>query len=423
VSVVILGGGVCGVAAAYCLREREIEATVYEASPRAGGLLDNFSVAGFLFDQAAHVSFASETEVRKVFDQTPYDTHPATAWCWDDGVWLRHPVQNNLYPLSPQERVALIEGFLNRPDIQIKNYKDWLIYQYGEPIASRYPLVYTEKYWTIPAEQLGINWIGNRMRRAQVNEVLLGAMTSETPNTYYLGEVRYPKRGGYRAFIEPMIDKVAPATGYRAREIHPDARVVVFDNNERRRYTHLISTIPLPRLIDITDDVPATVRSDAATLFATEVDLISVGFSRPDVAQHLWFYVYDRDILASRVHSPSLMSAANAPKGGSSLQFEIYSSCRRPMALGPEELKQNVSLALDRFGLAKPADVLFMHHRRIPYGNVVFDLGMEERRDRVQAWVRDAGIVTAGRFGEWDYLWSNQSFMSGKRAAEQVAAA
>jgi len=31
------------------------------------------------------------------------------------------------------------------------------------------------------------------------------------------------------------------------------------------------------------------------------------------------------------------------------------------------------------------------------------------------------GIISAGRFGEWDYLWSNQAFMSGMKAAKRIS--
>jgi protoporphyrinogen oxidase len=56
------------------------------------------------------------------------------------------------------------------------------------------------------------------------------------------------------------------------------------------------------------------------------------------------------------------------------------------------------------------------HHTHAPYANVVFVLGMEERRDSVKGWVEAQDIYLAGRFGEWDYLWSNQSMMSGLNA-------
>ncbi|MBK8360423.1 MAG: hypothetical protein IPL15_16165 [Comamonadaceae bacterium] len=51
---------------------------------------------------------------------------------------------------------------------------------------------------------------------------------------------------------------------------------------------------------------------------------------------------------------------------------------------------------------------------------MVFDIGMEERRDLVLNWLEQVGIMTAGRFGEWAYLWSNQAFMSGLKAAQQL---
>lgn len=267
---------------------------MYEAAPRAGGLLDNFTIDGFRFDNAIHLSFATEPEVREVFDRTPYVAHPAVSWCWDDSAWLKHPVQNNMFPLSVDERVELIAGLVARPNLEIKNYRDWLIYQYGESIALRWPLPYTEKYWTVPAEELGTGWIGNRVRRADIREVLHGAFTSETPSYYYATEMRYPKKGGYRAFIEPMIDQVDIRCEHRATNIYLEKKQVRFANGEFISFDQLINTMPLPELIKIIDGVPENIRSAAATLFATSVDLISVGFRKPDVQPHLWFYIYDQ---------------------------------------------------------------------------------------------------------------------------------
>jgi protoporphyrinogen oxidase len=144
---------------------------------------------------------------------------------------------------------------------------------------------------------------------------------------------------------------------------------------------------------------------------------------RPEVSPSLWFYIYDQDILAARVYSPSWKSADNVPPGCSSLQWEIYSSCRRPLKASVAEMVENCLAAMERMGLAARSDVIFTHHKHLPFGNVVFDLGMEERRDAVRAWVEAQGIGLAGRFGEWAYLWSNQSFMSGRAAVERLHAA
>ncbi len=419
--IVILGAGIAGISAAYHLKKAGIDSTIFEANSQKGGLLDNFLIDGFRFDNAIHLSFATEPEVRKVFDPTPHTAHPAVSWCWDNEQWLKHPVQNNMFPLEASQRVDLISGLVERPNIEINNYQDWLIYQYGEPIATRWQLPYTEKYWTLPASELGIGWIGNRVRRADIKEVLHGAFTTETPSYYYATEMRYPKQGGYKAFIEPMISEVDIHCEYKATKIFIDNKEVQFENGESSSYDQLINTMPLPELIKIIDNVPDNVCEAAATLFATSVDLISVAFNKADVQPHLWFYIYDKEILAARAYSPSIKSADNVPNGHSSLQFEIYSSPKNPQTHSPEEMKANTMMALKKMGLIEnDNEILFMHHKQLPWGNVVFDLGMEERRDLVLDWLKQVGIQTAGRFGEWAYLWSNQAFMSGMRASQKI---
>ena len=415
---VVLGAGVAGLAAASVAREAGRDATIFEARARHGGTLDHFEVDGFRFDHGVHLSFASEPEVRAVFDRTPYETHDAVSLNFDDGFWLKHPAQNNMSPLPVEQKVALIAGLAaaSGEEDQIRNYRDWLVHQYGEPIATRWPLVYTEKYWTVDAAELGTDWIGKRMRRADLREVLQGAFSAETPNTYYISQMRYPKRGGYRAFIDPLAEGADLRLGHEVVSIDTGARRLEFAHGECAGYANLVSTLPLPRLIALTVDAPADVRADAATLFATELDLVSIGFDRADVPPSLWFYIYDRDILAARAYSPSRKSADNAPAGTSSLQFEIYSSVRKPQTLDGAALIDNCLDAIERMGLATRAEVTMTDHRRLAYANVVFDLGMEARRDRVRDWVASRDIELAGRFGEWDYLWSNQSMMSGLRA-------
>lgn len=411
VDVMILGGGIAGLGASQRAREQGREAVIFDANDRAGGLLDNFEIQGFRFDNAVHLSFATEPEVRKVFDKTDYYTHPADAWNFDKDRWLKHPVQNNLYPLPADEKVALIKSFLHRPDLENENYEGWLRHQYGDAISERYPMRYTEKYWGTPASELSTSWIGNRMRRAELDEILFGAFTSETPNTYYTKEMRYPKKGGYRAFIEDLIKKSEIHGNYRAIKIDIISKTVKFSNGEEIQYRDLISSVPLPILAFMTKNIPLCIMEAAKKLVATSIDLVSVGFNK-EVVKDLWFYIYDDDILASRAYSPSVKSADNAPENCSSLQFEIYSrgieSCYKK-----DELIDNVLYALKKMKIADSEDIVFTHHKHLSYGNVIFDKGMEKNRDLVRAYFSSNNVKTIGRFGEWDYLWSNQSFLSG----------
>lgn len=136
----ILGGGIAGLGAAHQAKRMGQAATIFEARASAGGLLDNFTVDGFRFDTAVHLSFASEPEVREVFDQAPFLTHNPEALCWDAGYWLKHPAQTNMFPLSSADKVELIAGLAESPSGEISNYEDWLVQQYGgeSPVAGRW---------------------------------------------------------------------------------------------------------------------------------------------------------------------------------------------------------------------------------------------------------------------------------------------
>ena len=63
--------------------------------------------------------------------------------------------------------------------------------------------------------------------------------------------------------------------------------------------------------------------------------------------------------------------------------------------------------------IIKKEDILFIDVRFEPYANVIFDHNIYEARKIVRDYLSSVGIETIGRFGEWGYLWSDQSLMSG----------
>ncbi len=63
----------------------------------------------------------------------------------------------------------------------IENYLEWLVAVYGETFAREFPALYGEKYHTLPAELMSTVWIGPRLYRPTVEEVIRGALTDATP--------------------------------------------------------------------------------------------------------------------------------------------------------------------------------------------------------------------------------------------------
>jgi protoporphyrinogen oxidase len=234
--------------------------------------------------------------------------------------------------------------------------------------------------------------------------------------------MRYPKNGGYRSFIKNLAEKANIKLNFEVVEIDIENKIIKFTNNEAFQYNNLISSIPLPSLIKMIKNTPVSIKNAAEKLYATSVILVSIGFNKIVNFPSIWFYIYDDDIIFSRAYSPSLKSSGNAPKGKSSLQCEIYFSRHKPLLLNENEIKNKIITSLFKMKLCEKDDIEFIDLRKLQFGNVVFYKGMEDDRKLLLDYIRDKSIHSIGRFGEWDYLWSNQSFMSGYKAGIKINA-
>lgn len=418
--IMVLGGGIAGISAGYFLGKNN--SVVYEEKKAYGGLCNSFKIDDFTFDTAVHLSFTKSNEVRRIFDKIYYYTHKPNPANYYKGYWLKHPVQNNLFPLSAEEKVKAIKGFIDKPVVSKNecNYEEWLYSQFGKYIAENFSSKYTEKYWCEEPKNLEISWIKNKIYTPEIDEVLYGAMSEKTPHTYYAQEMRYPKYGGYKSFLIPMTKYTNILVNKKAVLIDSDNKFVEFLDGSKVYYENLISSIPLPKIVDILKDVPDKVKSAASELVATSILLISVGFNKPCVVGNLWFYIYDVDLLPARVYSPNLKSKYNAPKNYSSLQFEIYFSKYKPLNISEDNILEHVLSIIEKLNLANKNEVIFMDCRRVDYANVIFYKDIFKYKKIIQNYLDEKGIKYIGRFGEWDYLWSDDSLLSGKRVAEQL---
>ena len=416
---IILGAGIAGLGAYYADNSAEI----YEASDHAGGLCKGFEINGFYFDQAVHFSFSKNKVVRDVFDRTPQYYHHPFPYSWYKETWLRHPAQNNLYHFPPRFKIDAVKGFIERKGREnVHDFKEWLIGGYGEFLYDNLFRLYNEKYWQTDLDKMGVDWIGNRIYQPDIDEVLYGSYTDETPNVYYASEMRYPKKGGYFEFIRSIAEDAE-----KHEKLHFKKKAVRIDSSSKRvhfsdgtniEYDALYSSVPLPEMVKMIDNVPQDISLKTQELEHTGVALVSAGLKKTDF-EKFWFYIYDLDIMAARAYMPSVKSSENAPEECSSIQFEIYFSSK---AKAPDENQavENTLYALEKLGIAKHSNVLFTDYRIMPYGNVTLLKSTEMETPIITEWVKNQGITPIGRFGEWKYLWSDQAFLSGYNAVNNA---
>ena len=116
-TIAIIGAGFAGIAAGFAAKEKNLQATIFEATSYYGGLCGNFSVNGYRFDKAIHLSLNEPALVKKLFLSRPHYAHSSESRNYADGFWVRHPVQNNLRELPVEERIKIITDFFSRPNL------------------------------------------------------------------------------------------------------------------------------------------------------------------------------------------------------------------------------------------------------------------------------------------------------------------
>ena len=420
---VILGSGISGISAGYHLQKNGEKAVIYERDSDWGGLCGNFTIDGFRFDKFVHFTFAPDDYIKNIFEKSsPTFAHPSVSSNFYKGFWLKHPAQNNLAPLPADEKVEIIKGFINRPHKtfeELENYEDWLRVQYGDYFAENFPFKYTRKYWGVEPKELETKWVGNRMHSPDLDEVLKGAFEVQDKNFYYTSHMKYPKKGGFRSILNDCRKGLDIRFNKEVVRIKPSAKTVFFKDGSSVKYDRLISSLPLPEIVKMIDGIPADIKKAGEDLMHTSGYMVSLGFKRPDVAKHLWFYIYDEDILASRVYSPNLKSPDNAPEGCSSLQAEIFFSNRAEVPPAEDVLKNTIEKLIE-MGIFKEEDLVVKDIRFEKYANVIFDKDIYKNREVVLKYLKTIGIESIGRFGKWEYMWTHQAFEDGMKAIKLI---
>ena len=427
VNIAVLGTGMGGFGAAHRLHAEGIRAALYDQHDYYGGHTASFRHdGGWVFDQGPHISFTKDARIQELFARNvggEFETvqiHLNNYW---RGHWPTHPVQLHLHGLPEDLVVKVIADFVaerQAGERTIANYADWLLAHFGRTFAETFPMTYTRKYHLTVAENLSTDWVGPRVYPPTLEEVLRGALSAAAPHKHYITHFRYPSLGGFQRYLDPFAPLAELKLGHRLVGLDPRAKALTFANGTRVRYDAVVSSIPLPELVPMIAGVPADVRDAAARLACSTCVLVNVGVDRADLSTAHMTYFYDEDIRFTRLGFPHMLSTHNAPPGTGSIQAEVYFSRKyRPLTAEPESLIDPVIADLRRVGLIRDADrILFRNAHLVPYANVIFDLERTAALQTVHGYLDDVGVAYCGRYGDWGYMWTDESFISGERAAD-----
>lgn len=428
--IVVLGTGMAGYGAARQLSSSGVRPVVYDKNSYYGGHTASFrDDQGFIFDLGPHISFTKDERIQDLFagyiDQE-YESVQVDLNNYWRGVKLTHPAQLHLHGLSNDLIVEIISDFVKEKhaeERQINNYEDWLIASYGRKFAELFPMQYTRKYHLTEAANMSTDWLGPRMYRPNFEEMLRGALSTWVPDVeHYVSHFRYPTNGGFVSYLKPFPDMGEMKLQHKVVGIDPKQRQVRFSNGASTAYDGLVSSIPLTDLVPMIDGTPKGIVDASQNLACSTCVLVNIGVAREDLSDAHMTYFYDADICFTRLSFPHMLSPNNVPPGCGSIQAEVYYSPKyRPLDKAPEDLIEPVIRDLQRSGILKEDDkILFRDAKLVQYANVIFDLDRSAALDTVHGYLDDIGVGYCGRYGDWGYMWTDESFISGENAAQAV---
>lgn len=427
--VSVLGAGMAGLAAGQRAAQLGCEVDIYEKNPYAGGHTHSHHLNGFIFDEGPHISFTKRPEIKQLLADAVngefLEQSSLISNNWR-GHWVRHPAQCNLHGLPTDVVERCIVDFARaryEPEQPVKTYADWCHQGLGQAFSEEFTFPYTRKYWTTEASNMSTDWVGERMYPPKLEEVVRGALAPQTENFHYLNQFRYPLHGGFSSYVPAVVVEGQLRPGHDLLSVDVARRELEFCNGRKVGFDALISSLPVPELIPRIKDVPSHVAEAAERLTCTSVVVVNAGVARDqDFPDAHWMYFYDEDIIFARANLPHRLSPHNVPNGCGSVQVEVYHSKYQPLPC--QDVLSKTIEDMKRSGLLLQDDqILVANEQRIPYANVLFDLERASSLAIVQAYLDEQNIVCCGRYGEWAYYWTDDSIVSGWRAAETVCQA
>ena len=476
VPVLVVGAGPTGLSAAYHLGR---DAMLVEQGATVGGWCRSLVDRGFTFDYAGHIMFSNDPYVHELYRLLLGDNvhwQDREAWIFSKDVYTRYPFQGALYGLPPAvikecvvgaiearfgkpvsksgapaettgdytgpERRGMFEPLLKGgnggrkvltyrgPDRRQslakgppRNFKEFIYKVWGAGIAKHFAIPYNEKLWAVPLEEMETSWLGGRVPLPDLEEMIEGALSPVPKPMGPNARFGYPLRGGFQALMDGFLPHLRGELRLETRVtgVSPLRRTATLGDGSTVHYDHLISTMPLPRLVALAgDEAPEDIQAAARALHHVSVRCVNIGVGRPDVTEKHWIY-YPEQTVFHRIFVQGNASPHCNPPGGFGFTCEITYSPSKPLPCEGDDLIRRCIDDAISVGFIRADDPIWAANQvDMPVAYVVYDHGRAANVERIRAWLEQHDIILAGRYSEWEYYNSDHAFIAGMKAAREV---
>lgn len=433
--IIILGGGPCGLGAAWRLQELgHMDWALYEQGRDWGGLAGSEQDSeGFWWDYGGHVLFAHyryfERLMAKLLDESDgWVSHRRESWIWIQNRFVAYPLQRNIRQLPREALWQCLQGLLDIHNTPLaappRHFDEWIEANFGRGLADCFMRPYNLKVWAHPLEEMDWNWIGERVAPTDLASVLQSLVFEKEERTWGPNaQFRFPRIGGtgsiWRALAASLPENKC-FLGKGAVTVDSAKKTLRFEDGSTDGYDRLISSIPLDQLLALIEGDSSLPRRTGLTHTATHVVGLALNGNPPEeLADKCWMYFPESDCPFYRVTVFSNYSRNNVPDADRfwSLLLEISEDTKTAVTdHQPEKVIDSaIQGTLNTHLIADRSSIHHAWHRRLPYGYPVPTVGRDAELFPLLRKLENQGILSRGRFGAWRYEVGNMdhSLMQG----------
>ena len=450
--VVILGGGLAGLACGYELSRDQHPITIVERENDVGGMATSFIEDGdeyWTHDFGPHRFHTTDESLIEHVQEILGDNI-----VWADRL-SRILLFNKLfdYPLNAKNVLRnmpphlLVRSFLDYfwvrfldtcklkkfPDV---SFEDWVTRRFGKTLYRIFFGQYTEKTWAMPPSQISATWASQRITLLSLWDTVMKTLFPKAGNTprTLVRKFMYPKYGGIGELARGYARRIE-ANGGEVLLNSPAVRIlhdgnynitgVEYGKRERKVVTgsHYVNSIPITALVRaLSPRAPADILKHVAATRYMSIVFIYLKLDRESVSPDSWIYLPEKHLTVHRISEFRNFSKTCAPAGKTMICAEI--TCRRGDEIWRMDEKGLQDVAegdLVKTGLLEKGQILESFVKRVPYAYPIYDLEWETHLAPIQEFVQGIpGLTTTGRQGNFRYNNMDQSVAMGRAVAKEI---
>jgi protoporphyrinogen oxidase len=439
-SVVVLGGGVAGLAAGYYLARAGHPVTLVERNQALGGLCGSFESHGFTLDHGPHKLYSVVPgvldEIRRILGDALLE-HKKKNRIRLLGRFMDYPLQlSNLLPLLGPVRAARLGlGYVQAMagglvgGGEAASYEEYILQRFGRGV---YELVFeplARKVWGDP-KLLSADLARARIPTGGAGELILRLLklkpeTQDTDAPFFY----YPK-GGFGVWPEKLAEGLRAAGGRILTETTPVAverrgrsvTAVGLDSGERLTCDVLVSSIPIHGVARLLHPDDAEVEREARALRLRDLILVFLILKHDRLMDDHWIFFPEARYPFNRLFEQKAMSEALGPRGQTAVCCDLTCDEGDPTWNTPDELlARRCHESLVEAGLTTGDSLVAGFARRFKSFYPMYTIGYQDRLKTAYARLRETtNLVLTGRLGMFNYNNSDHCLDMGRFIAGEL---